>query len=266
MPKQNPLGDYLRARRDALRPVEGDGRTERRVPGLRREEVAEAAGISFEYYVRLEQGRGHRPSDQVLLALGAALQLDANGMKYLFALASAAPRRAEETDIAPLLGLLEHWSDTPAVVFDRNQDIVAMNPLAQLLFEHELAVGSNLVEAVFARRSERRTERWFSTARAVTAALRFHADPYGLRLQQIVERLSAADADFRAIWRSHDAAPLSHGVAESHVRGFGAIDFAWQVLEVPTGHFLQLTFARPGSRADALSYLCGRGPVEAVTA
>src|ERR1700729_3349920 len=119
----NPLGRYLRVRR-ALVPPDAAGvprQGNRRVPGLRREEVAFLAGVSSDYYVRLEQGRDRHPSDQVLLSIARALQLDQDATAYLLQLAKppaagrAPPRRPEKVSdrIRTLIG---NWPLTPAYV------------------------------------------------------------------------------------------------------------------------------------------------------
>lgn len=114
------LGAFLRARREQISPRQvglPDG-VRRRVPGLRREEVAQLAGISPEYYLRLEQGRNLNPSDQILTALAGALQLDEDALAYLHRLAHPAPpgrrpRRRARTNQGDLQPLLDSWPDTP---------------------------------------------------------------------------------------------------------------------------------------------------------
>src|SRR4051794_724319 len=98
MPTPHPLGDYLRARRELLTPADvglTEGPGLRRVPGLRRSEVAALAGISTEYYVKLEQGQEVHPTGQVLAALSRALKLDATASSYLIALANLTDRPAQ---------------------------------------------------------------------------------------------------------------------------------------------------------------------------
>ena len=137
MASENPIGEYLRARRELVHPEDIGlpdlGR--RRVPGLRREEVAMLAGVSADYYVRLEQGRDQHPSEQVIEALGRALQLDDDGVAHLRQLAAPtarrrrAPRRPERVP-AGILELLDSLHETPAYVYGRYLDILAANPLA----------------------------------------------------------------------------------------------------------------------------------------
>src|SRR4030088_2362158 len=125
MPRENPIGESLRARRELVRPEDvelPDVGSHRRVPGLRREEVAMLAGVSADYYVRLEQGRDQHPSAQVLDALARALQLDDDASAHLHRLASPPTRRRRKTprpERVPggILQLIETWSETPAYVY-----------------------------------------------------------------------------------------------------------------------------------------------------
>jgi transcriptional regulator with XRE-family HTH domain len=132
----NALGDYLRARRQQVRPedvglIPG---ARRRVAGLRREELAMLAGISAEYYLRLEVGRDKHPSPQVLEALARALQLDSKSKQHLRRL--AAPPEVDtpqlEAEAYALAQVIEQFA-MPAVLVNRYQDVLAANPMAQAL-------------------------------------------------------------------------------------------------------------------------------------
>src|SRR5689334_12175052 len=135
MPATSAIGEYLRARRELVRPqdvgLHDFGR--RRTPGLRREEVAMLAGVSADYYIRLEQGRDQHPSSQVLDALARALKLDEDATSHLHALAARPrSRRATRPERVPeTIGqLIMSWTTTPAYVFGRYLDVLAANPLA----------------------------------------------------------------------------------------------------------------------------------------
>jgi transcriptional regulator with XRE-family HTH domain len=139
MRQDNPLGAFLRARRELVHPSERGlpdlGR--RRVPGLRREEVAMLAGISAEYYVRLERGRDRHPSVQVIEALARVLDLDAESTSYLAALATPALRRTgvasdrgSEQVPAAIVRLLDSMPGVPAFVLGRFMDVLAYNGAA----------------------------------------------------------------------------------------------------------------------------------------
>jgi transcriptional regulator with XRE-family HTH domain len=156
MARENLIGEYLRARRELVRPEHvglPDLASRRRVPGLRREEVAMLAGVSTDYYVRLEQGRDQHPSQQVLDALARALQLDDDAAAHLGRLATPPARRRRKSPRpekvpAGILQLIESWSQTPALVQGRYMDVLAVNPLATALAPYYVA-GANIVRAAF---------------------------------------------------------------------------------------------------------------------
>ena len=139
MPSSHPLGDYLRARRELLHPgdvgLPGSAGV-RRVPGLRRSEIALLADISTEYYVKLEQGQVGSPTSQVLDSLSSALQLDTTATSYLHSLANL-PERPAALVSAPVVErmrwLIDSWPLTAAMVLDRHHDILAANSLMSAL-------------------------------------------------------------------------------------------------------------------------------------
>ncbi|WP_378143982.1 helix-turn-helix transcriptional regulator [Cnuibacter sp. UC19_7] len=274
------LGQYLRARRDVLRPEDVGlvADAGRRVSGLRRQEVATMAGISPDYYLRLEQGRDHQPSPQVLLALGRALQLDGDATAYLFRLAgqalplsrrrlgsTRAPEPAETVDaetIDNVTTFLNQWTNAPAYVLDRNQDVLAVNPLGRSFIPFGLPPGSNMLEAMVdgALAATERQEYWDRVVRDTTAALRYYGDPDDPRLQRLVDTLSQRSRVVRDTWASHEAKPKRGGVAPALIEPFGYINFRWQTLEVPGGgQFLTTFFGDPGSTAAAaIEYLAAK--------
>ncbi len=133
------LADFLRTRREGLRPADVGlpGGARRRAAGLRREEVAALAGMSVDYYVRLEQRRGPQPSEQMLTALARALRLTADERDYLFVVAGhGLPSRAAASDhVAPaLLRVLDRLSDTPALILSRLDETLVQNRMADALF------------------------------------------------------------------------------------------------------------------------------------
>jgi transcriptional regulator with XRE-family HTH domain len=138
MARSTGLGEFLRARRALVRPedvgLQPAGR--RRVPGLRREELATLAGISSDYYLRLEQGRDQHPSPQVIDAVARALQLDANATAHLHVLAQpdGVLRRSGLAERVPasIEQLIASWPYTPAFVQDRHMDILAANSWRRL--------------------------------------------------------------------------------------------------------------------------------------
>ncbi|MGN7799018.1 helix-turn-helix transcriptional regulator [Leifsonia sp. 22587] len=272
-----PLGEYLRARRESVQPhqVGIEALPGRRVPGLRREEVAELAGMSPDYYLRIEQGRDRRPSEQVLASLARALLLDDDSFRYLLRMARPRPFiRSAPTDGAISRGvelLLAQWSHTPAYVTDANQNILATNHLVRGMASGVLVPGTNLLVTCFesyaaflastpsATSTERETiSEWEGTLRELTAALRYHGDPDDPHFQEIVGTLSARHQLFRTMWAEHDAKPHIAGVKRSFVPPLGWVDFRYQTLEVPRsgGQFITTFFGDPGSAAaQAIAYL-----------
>ena len=264
--KKLVLGEFLRARRARLKPQDVGLTPEpgRRVQGLRRDEVAERAGISVEYYVRLEQGRDHQISDQVLESLARALVLDEVSCQYLYRLALPSPGVAADSGqprVSPsVLSMLDQWSTTPAYVFDRNQDILWANKLATAMAFGYSLEGGNLVLLHFMATDEGRLDpKWIENSRAIVAALRFYGDPDDPRMQEIVGELASRDQDFRLFWAEHEVRPFTSGVAPTYVPGFGWADLSWQALEVPGGHFLNVKLVDSGSStAAAVAYIAAR--------
>ena len=208
-----PLGEYLRARRELVRP-EDVGLTSigrRRVPGLRREELATLAGISSDYYLRLEQGRDHHPSVQVIDAIARALKLDEDATAHLHSLSHppvARPRHAErERASASIERLLESWPITPAFVHGRYMDILAANALATLL-SPAFRPGNNLIRVMLLDLEFRKLIEadWEHVTQSATARLRAMVgsevdDP---RVSELVAELSMHSERFRCLWARHD--------------------------------------------------------------
>lgn len=208
----NMIGEYLRARRELVQPdaVGLPAGGVRRVAGLRREEVAVLAGISADYYLRLEQGRDRNPSVQVLGALARALRLDQAATDYLLSLAAPQHphrRRPPESGTVPagILQLLDVL-DLPAFVEGRYFDVLAANGLARALSPN-LREGQNRLRAVFLDSGERALfPDWdHATARLVADFREFvgtHTDDP--RFVRLVDELSQASERFRQLWARHD--------------------------------------------------------------
>ena len=193
------LGAFLRARRAELSPravglPESD--RHRKVPGLRREEVAQVAAISVDYYTRLEQGRV-AASASVLATLSAALRLDEDQQRYLYEIAGKADarprrRRARQTVRPAMRRLLDRLTDTPAIVLGKRMDVLAWNSAAAALFVDFGAVPAarrNYVHLLFADPTMRALNvRWEHDARDAVAALRMEAatDPDDPELARLV--------------------------------------------------------------------------------
>lgn len=214
MIRDNLLGEFLRARRARVRPAEAGlpvyGR--RRVPGLRRDELARLAGVSVPYLTRLEQGVDRHPSPQVLAALATALRLDPDAEAHLRALADPTPVRSDMTRPEPgrpraeVQQLLDSLATTPAYVRDRRFDVLLANKAAMKLapMYHP---GRNLVRDVFRDPAARTLfPDWPDIARQTVAALRATADLSDPRTAALVSELRS-DVDFRRLWNRHDVRP-----------------------------------------------------------
>jgi transcriptional regulator with XRE-family HTH domain len=259
MARENPLGEYLRARRELVRPDDAnlpDLGSHRRVSGLRREEVALLAGVSADYYVRLEQGRDQHPSGLVLDALARALRLDDDATAHLHRLATPPPRRRRRSpppERVPtgILQLIETWSQTPAHVYGRYMDVLAANPLATALAPYH-AVGENLVRAAFLdARVRDMYEDWEQVTETTVAGLRALvgpdvADP---GLIELVGELSIRSERFRQLWARHDARPKRSGTTRIEHPALGPLELSYEKLPIPGAdrQTLVVYHARPGS-------------------
>lgn len=265
MSSRTPLADFLRARRAALRPERiglTTAGTRRRVPGLRREEVADRARISRDYYLRVEQGHDITPSDQVLSALAEALDLDGFERAYLFRVARPLPPLGAASSPAPSMeALLEHWPMTPAFAFDRNLDVLATNDLLRCIAPEKGVPGANLLLSVAEGYASAREDGipadqlqvWDSIFRELIAALRFYSDPDDPRLREIVGECSVRYRLFRSVWAEYEVRPITQRALRIDVVPFGWLDFDMQTFEsaVAPGRFIVTYLARPGSPAAA---------------
>ncbi|MDX8147256.1 helix-turn-helix transcriptional regulator [Lentzea sp. BCCO 10_0061] len=220
-----PLGDFLRARREALTPQDvglpEHGR--RRVKGLRREEVAILAGVSSDYYMRLEQGRESSPSAQVVEAVARALQLDAATTEHLWLLVRPAEARAwRGTDGLPvsaqLRQLMDSWSDAPAFVVGPALDVLAGNAMADALHAG-FTPADNLARMVFLDPAGREFYReWDRAAHSCAAEIRaaYGHDPGNARIAEVVAVLSERSPEFAELWARHDVKPKTQEI--KHLR------------------------------------------------
>ncbi|MBT2225624.1 helix-turn-helix transcriptional regulator [Nonomuraea sp. NEAU-A123] len=263
MAEGNAMGEFLRARRELVRP-EDVGIPEldrRRVPGLRRSELAMLAGISTEYYVRLEQGRDRHPSTMVLEALARALQLDEHATAHLHRLLAPAPRRAPRRraeKVSPQIDVLLRSLDptTPAYVTGRLTNVLAANTLATAVLPL-LVPGTNFVRATFLDPIADQLYDDIEARRAAAAAgLRAFAGPDvdDPELTELVGELSVKSPDFRRLWSRHDVKPMHGALPRLGIRHpqLGPIDLYHQKLQIPGagGQVLGLLYAEPGSRSE----------------
>lgn len=270
------LGEYLRARRELLTPARA-GLPDtgiRRVPGLKRGEVALLAGISAEYYTRLEQGHDRRPSEQVLTAIARALQLDEPATGHLFALASPGPRprrspRARQPERVPVTmqRILDSLPLQPAFIQGRHMDVLAANQLMTAL-SPMYRPGANIVRAAFLDHAveelfadpEERLSHAVSGLRALASADGGpgSADP---RLAELVGELSSGSAEFRRLWSRHDVRPhTSGGLHRMRHPVAGDLELHYDKFLVAGAdrQMLVIYQAEPGSRSEkGLALLAG---------
>ncbi|AWT41288.1 MULTISPECIES: helix-turn-helix domain-containing protein [Streptomyces] len=265
----NALGEFLRARRALVRPqdVGLPGGGLRRVPGLRREEVALLAGISSDYYLRLEQGRDRNPSAQVLQAVARVLRLDDDATAHLLRLGrerSAAPaaarsgRRPEQVPPS-IRQLIDGWPRTPAYVQNRYTDCLAANALATALTPN-YTPGVNLLRAVLLDPAERALRRdWTDLTAEGVAALRAHADPDDPRLRDLVGELSLRSERFRTLWARHDVRPRHGRISRLSHPQVGDLDLhsTKMTIDGSDGLTLVVFHAEPGSRSAELLDILG---------
>ena len=214
----NRLGQYLRARRELVTPEQAGipGGSNRRVPGLRREEVALLAGISADYYLRLERGRDKNPSSQVLEALARVLRLDDVESQYLLGLTKATPRVRARRRTERVPARLHHLLATigiPAFVEGRSFDVLASNRLA-IALSPRLRTGENRLRSMLLDPEEQAFHTDWETATAgFVAAFRkaIGDDTDDVRVVELVGELSLASERFRTLWARHDVRELDGG-------------------------------------------------------
>ena len=276
MSENTMLGDYLRARRALVRPgsvglpVNGV----RRVAGLRREEVAMLAGISSDYYLRLEQGRDRHPSIEVLEALARVLGLDQAATEYLLGLATPRTRHRRrrprrETVPTGILQLLDVLG-LPAFVEGRYFDVLAANGLARSLLP-TLQVGQNRLRAVFLDPAEQALyPDWDQATARLVANFRASvgSDADDPRVVQLVGELSLSSERFRRLWARHDVQSREGMPARIHHPHVGDLTLNKEKLAIggAEGQLLVIYHAEPRTRsAEKLALLASlAGPTATV--
>ncbi|MFI5607039.1 helix-turn-helix transcriptional regulator [Amycolatopsis sp. NPDC051903] len=238
----------------------------RQVPGLRREEVAQLAGLGVDYVVRLEQGRGPKPSPQVLAALARALRLGADDRDTLFRLAGSEPPQAGRVPMlvrSSVLRLLDRMAE-PALVLSAKSDVLAWNPLAAALFGDFSAIPParrNLIRQRFLGTGVGRVETSADTPEAAecvgclrTAQARYPDDP---DLARLVADLRAGSPRFAALWQTGRSGRLRPGSTTIRHAELGPVTLDCDVLLEPeTDQAVLVYSANPGTReAEALDLL-----------
>ncbi|MFI8975365.1 helix-turn-helix transcriptional regulator [Nocardia asteroides] len=261
-PHLRELGGFLKARRAELSPQDVGltvhSAAARRVAGLRREEVADLAAISHDYYTRIEQGR-LAPSEPVLDALVRVLRLDDAQRDYVESLARRSDRRPAkrgQKSVRPQLQrLLDQLTETPALVFGRYLDILAWNHLAAALitdFERMAPRHRNYVRMVFTDPAMRTLyEDWESVARTCVAILRMDAaaNPTDPQLTALVGELSIADEQFRQWWAARNVARQEFGSKTLNHPDVGEMTLNWDTFSSSGDAEQQLVLwsAEPGT-------------------
>ena len=256
----NTLGEYLRARRELVDPAAVGLRVAgvRRTPGLRREEVATLAGVSADYYLRLEQGRDRNPSPSVLEALARVFGLDPTATGYLLSLAAARParpaaRRPRTEAVPASVRQLMAVVNLPAFVESRMFDVLAANPRATAL-SPSIRPGENRLRSMFLDPAERELyPDWPKAIGGMIASFRasIGPDPDDPRIAQLVGELSLASEQFRKLWARHDVRNLAGGAVTMNHPEAGPLELWREKLPIGDsgGQLLVLYHAEPGSRS-----------------
>jgi transcriptional regulator with XRE-family HTH domain len=266
------LRDFLTSRRSRITPERAGlvpKAGSRRVPGLRREEVADLAGLSVDYYVRLERGRAN-PSEPVLAAIARALRLDEAERAHLFDLARVTPggRRAR---IPPqrahpgLLRAMRALGDTPALILGRRMDVLAANRMASALvtdFEARPYRERNIARHAFLDPAARELYAdWPVIAQDIVAGLRLDAgrNPDDPQLAELIGELTLADPDFSRWWSLHDVKRRVGGTKRYRHPVVGELTLTYDRLTTPDDPDQRLTIytAEPASASEQALRLLG---------
>jgi transcriptional regulator with XRE-family HTH domain len=263
----NELSEFLTSRRAKVTPdqVGLPSYGQRRVPGLRREEVASLAGVSVEYYKRLERGNATGASDGVLDALADALRLDDAERAHLFDLARTASPvsarrrpRAVKQSVRPVVQQILDDIGSPATVSNMRCDYLAANQLGRALyaplFESREQPPNSARFTFLDPAAQEFFVDWEKAAKDLVAALRSMAgrNPYDRALSDLVGELSTRSEPFRTWWAMHNVRYHQTGSKRLHHSVVGALELNYEVLELAADAGLRLAVftAEPGSRSD----------------
>ncbi|WP_213011159.1 helix-turn-helix transcriptional regulator [Paractinoplanes toevensis] len=271
MDNRDDIREFLASRRARITPEQAglpDFGGSRRVAGLRRAEVAMLAGVSPDYYTRLERGNLSGVSDSVLDALCRALRLDEAERSHLYDLARAAARprsrrRPAKQQVRPATQhLLDAMTDAPAFVRNGRLDVLAANRLARALYAYAFeAEPVNLARFCFLDpRAEQLYPGWDEAANTTVALLRTEAgrDPYDKGLTDLIGELATRSDEFRTRWGAHNVRLHHTGVKYFHHPVVGRLELGFEAMPMPADPGLTLTAysAEPGTpAADALRLL-----------
>ncbi|MBP2368464.1 helix-turn-helix transcriptional regulator [Pseudonocardia parietis] len=248
------LGEFLRSRRDRITPDEAGvssyGR--RRVPGLRREELARLAGVSVTYLTRLEQGQSQNASEAIIDALARALRLDADERAHLYSLAQPAPARRPRTAEPEVAKpgaeqLLHSMREVPAVLLGRFNDILAWNRAGYLLLAghrdrdapSRVEDRPNQLKLLFLDEHTRDLYAdWPDEAALAVASLRYVAAQFAddRRLAELVGELTMNSPEFARLWAGHDVRLCTSGTKRFRHPEVGELELGYEVLHLPEGN------------------------------
>ena len=261
----NEIAEFLTSRRAKVTPDQAGLPTygPRRVPGLRREEVASLAGVSVEYYKRLERGNASGVSESVLEALAQALQLDDAERAHLFDLARAAnpiaPRRRRPVQqrVRPVVHRILDSITTPAIVRNSRVDYLAANPLGRALyaplFESREQPANSARFTFLDPAAQDFYVDWERVAKDLVAHLRSEAGrhPHDRGLSDLIGELSVRSAEFRTWWAAHNVRYHQTGTKRLHHPIVGDLELSYEVMELPAdaGVTISVYSAEPGSRS-----------------
>ncbi|MGC2130524.1 MAG: helix-turn-helix transcriptional regulator [Candidatus Aquilonibacter sp.] len=257
---ENPLGNFLKDRRTKLDAARlGYSTTRRRTPGLRREEVAQRAGVSTTWYTWLEQGRGGAPSSDVLERLADALALNGVEREHLFFLAQNRPPEVRHHDLEAVSPQLQRILDameySAAYIKTPEWDIVAWNRAATVVFRDLMALPDderNLLRVVFNPRAQAAILHWESVAQFVVATFRTETARIGVsaRAKALIDELSLSSAEFRALWRSHDIRAHGEGTKYMSHPTAGLVTFEYSAFAVDEKPHLSMIVYNPATAKD----------------
>ncbi|MFE6920977.1 helix-turn-helix transcriptional regulator [Nocardia sp. NPDC057663] len=250
MDNRDTVTAFLRSRRDKITPEQAGlpAYGLRRVPGLRRGEVATLAGVSVEYYTRLERGNLRGVSDSVLDALAHALRLDDTERMYLYDLARAAgpapEARVRQPAVRPAVRpsvarIVEGMPELPAFVMNNRLDTLAANSLGRALYSEMYAdptCGANVARfAFFNPAAKRFYTNWERMARFAVGALRIEAgkNPYDRELSNLIGELSTRSDAFRVMWGSHDVYVFSQSTKRLNHPLVGDLELDQETMALP---------------------------------
>ncbi|WP_245568432.1 helix-turn-helix transcriptional regulator [Nocardia concava] len=254
----NELGAFLRAMRERLTPEDAGlpSLGTRRTPGLRRQEVAQLAAVSIDWYIRLEQGRVGTPGAAILDALAAALQLTDTERAHLHLIARGAqpPSRKPADPPASLRAILDGMPSHPAYLSDFRLDVLARNTAAAALFGPSFGPGINTARLTLLDPATRATQLdWDRVARETVGNLRRNLarHPDDARLRQVIAELRTESPEFAVWWDDHTVQDRSHGTKRIRHPEVGDLTVCYDNLTSPDGADHSLTVLTPADEATA---------------